>query len=655
MLSLERLLQDLQYGLRTFLRRPIFAASAVLLLALVISLNTVAFSIVDAVLLRPLPYRDPARIMAVWERPPRNVQWKRQMPPFVDFLSLQKNNHTFEAFAAAAARRYTLFANDRPEAVTGDAITAEYLPMLGIPAARGRIFLPGDNQDLSKVVLSHGLWSRLFAGRDVIGKTIDLNSKPYTIVGVMPPNFPFPSLDEGTPELWTVLSSDDREFRASPGRVCVVGRLRRSVQPTTAESEITALLREQHDRLPASSRPQGMIVRGLQRDRAEFSNAMLAEMSAAVIFLLLVACANIAGLLLSRAAERRHEMAIRYSLGATRKRVFRQLLTENVLLWSLAGLAGIVLAAAGLKLSLPFAIQSFQDLPRFNAIAMNSRAALYAVVLAFVTGALFGLVPALQGSQLELAGTLKEGSRSLLSTGRMRYWGKGLIASEVAVCIVLLLGGGLMLKSLVQLVSQPLGFQPANVATFKLQFPAEGYAQPAQRFNSAYNFYDRLLEKMAALPGVQAVGASSALPIEGTMVDAFSILGHPAATSEFMLSGIEAISPGYFQSMEIPLLAGRFLDQDDSEHSDRVALVNQTFAKRFFPSENPIGKRIKHGNEAGKEPWMTIVGVVGDVKHAGLDWDYLPEIFESYRQLTPDYAALTSQMSFVARAPDARP
>jgi putative ABC transport system permease protein len=639
--SIERLRQDLRLAARVMLRRPLFTVSAVLLLALAIGVNTTLFSIVDAVWFRPLPFPDPNHIVAVWERPPRNVQWKRQTLPFRDFLDLQRNNHSFKTLAAATSRKYIVAVGDQPESVTGEAVTAEYLSMLGVPALQGRTFLPADHPGSLQVVLSYGFGSRVFGGRNVIGQALTINSKSYTILGVMPSTFAFPSLDEGTPELWTLLSSTDQDTRVS-----VVGRIRPSVSKKAAESEAAALLRELHDRVPLAARPQGMLVRDLEADRAEFTTPILAALSVAAGLVLLIACANVAGLLLGRASERRQEMAIRYSLGAARSRIVRQLLTENVALWMLAGAAGVLLSIAAINVLRPLASQVLPELPQFNPIAVDSRAAIYALLVTFVTGVLFGLLPALQASRLDIVGVLKEGGRGLMSSRRMHYWRKALIASEVGFCVVLLIGAGLLLKSLVHLTAQPLGFRAGNDVTFKVELTSENYQKPVTR--SA--FYDRLLEQIGHLPGVESVGATSALPLNGTVVFGFSILGLPASASNFMPAGFEAISSEYFRTIGMPVFAGRNFNAGDSERADHVAIVNRTLARRYFADEDPIGKRIKPGDGTSHAAWMTIVGVVGDVKHAGLDWDYLPEIYLPYRQLDePAYQGLAPAMYFVIR------
>ncbi|MBV8811830.1 MAG: ABC transporter permease, partial [Acidobacteriaceae bacterium] len=615
----------------------------ILLLALVIAANTVLFSAIDAVWFRPLPFRDPGRIVAVSEKPPRNVQWKRQMLPPADFLTLQTNNHSFETLAAAAAERDTVLVNDRAESVSGEGVTADYLPMLGIAAKEGRTFLPSDNPEAREVVLSSNFWSRVFEGHDVIGQSLNVNSKAYTIVGVMPSSFTFPTEEEGAPELWTLMTPSDLTHS---NRVSVVGRLQRAITPQAAASEAEALLRAAHDLIPPSDRPQGMIVRDLQAQRAEFSTPMLKALSCAVGLVLFIACMNVAGLLLGRSAERRHEMAVRYSLGAARARVVRQLLTENILLWIIAGLTGLALSVLGIKLLVPIASQAFVELPQINVIGINSRVVAHTFVVTFVTGILFGLVPAVQGSRVDIVGTLKETGRGLMSSRRMHYWRKALVASEVTFCVILLIGAGLLLKSLVKLTTQPLGFRAGNDVTFRVELTGEGYKDAIAR----NNFLDRLLKQLSNLPGVQSVGATTALPLKGTVVFGFSILGHPAGHNAFMLTGNDIISPDFFRTLGIPLLAGRTFTERDSERSEQVAIVNETLVRRYFAHDNPIGQRIKQGDEKSQAPWMTVVGIVGDVKHAGLDWDTLPVIFVPYRQAIPMFQPLTREMSLVVRA-----
>jgi predicted permease len=572
----ERLSQDLQLTLRMMGARPWFAVSTVLLLALGIGVNTVMFSVVDAVWLRPLPYVDSNRLVAVWEKPARNVKWKRQMLPWSDFQDLRRDSQTFEVLVAASPCKYTAVLNDRAESVTGEAITAGYMAMLGIAALQGRTILPDDHPGAPAAVLSYRLWQRSYGSRTVVGQTLRLDSRSYTILGVMPPTFTFPSLDEGPPDLWTILTSNAESLQKNGGRVSVIGRLRPSVTAKAAEDESTALLRQVHDRVPVAWRPQGMIVRDLQSDRAEFSTPMLAALICAVTLVLLIACANVAGLLLGRAAERRQEMAVRYALGAGQARIVRQLLTENIVIWMVAGAAGMALAATCLYMFLPYVSRVLEDFPQLNPIAVNSRAAVYALLLTLTTGTLFGLAPALQASRLDIAGALKEGGRSLMSGRHAHYWRKALVACEVGFCVVLLIGAGLLTKSLVQLATQPLGFRAGNDMTFKVELSGDGYKEPGQR----YRFYDRLLETLTNLPGVEYAGATSALPLKGTVVFGCSILGHSAVPSDSMLAGNEAISPGYFQAIGIPVLRGRAFDARDSELAVRVAVVNQTLAQR---------------------------------------------------------------------------
>jgi predicted permease len=320
-------------------------------------------------------------------------------------------------------------------------------------------------------------------------------------------------------------------------------------------------------------------------------------------------------------------------------------LTENIALWMMAGAAGVAFSAMCLHSILPYVSRVFEEFPQLNPIAVNSRAAVYALLLTLATGTLFGLAPALQASRLDIAGVLKESGRSLVCGRRAHNLRKALVASEAGFSVVLLIGAGLLTKSLVQLATQPLGFQGGDVTTFKVELSGGRYKEPGRR----YRFYDRLLETMTKLPGVEYAGATSALPLQGTVVSGYSILGRPAAPNDSTLAGNEAISPGYFEALGIPVVRGRVFNVRDSEGAGPVAVINRTLAQRRFANEDPIGRRIKFGDSSSAAPWMTVVGVVGDVKHAGLDWDYLPLIYVPYRQIPAGYEGLAPEMFFVVR------
>jgi macrolide transport system ATP-binding/permease protein len=646
---LENLVRDIQFALRALLRRPVFAAAAITLLALVIGANTILLSVLDALWLRPLPFRNSERIVAVFERPPQNVQWKKQTVPFRDFLDLQRSSRSFEKLSASTARTYALsVGGGPPQIVLGEAVTANYFDMLGIAPSLGHTFLEGE-QNASEVVLSNTLWRSQFHGQSVIGHTITLNSTACTIVGVMPDTFSFPSVgDFGDPEIWTVLAPGDEEFRVTPGRVAVVGVLQESVTTQEAESEVAALLRSSQERLPVAFRPQGMIVRGLQHDRAEFIAPVLTVVSAAVALVFLLACANVAGLLLGRSTERKQEIAVRCSLGATRSRILRQLLTENLLLWFLAGLVGLILATIGLKLLLSLGLLTIHEFPHLNPIQLDWRVAALTTALTFLAGGIFGLLPAItQSSIVDIASVLKEGSRSIASGRRLQYLRRLLVSSELSISATLLLAAGLLLVSLVRLTSQPLGFQPDNLLTFKLLVSKT--FKPGFERN---DFYARLLEAIRGMPSVASVGTSSSLPlIRGALADIFTIKGQPASPNELRMAIKGAVSPDYFRTLGIPQLAGRSFDERDTETTEPIVIINETFARRFFPNENPIGRLVKNGTENRQSSWMRVVGVVGDIKHANLGWDHLPEMFFPYRQIQPDYGILTGEMFVTVRAP----
>jgi putative ABC transport system permease protein len=642
-------LQDVQYAFRVLFRHLVFTIAAILLLALVIGTNTILFSIIDALLLRPLPFHDASRMVAVWERPPRGVQWNRQMLPFQDFLDLQKTTHSFDQLEASAARRYNLNDNEgHPASVIGEVATGGYFNMLGVAPSQGHTLSPG-NEHVSEAVLSDSLWRGHFGAQNVLGKTIDLNGRAFTIVGVMPPDFSFPSLENfGDPEIWTVLAPNDQDFGGEPARVAVVGVLRPSVDMRAAESEVTALLRAAHDRVPLTYRPQGMMIKGLLRDRAQDIQPVLTVITWAVALVFLIACTNVVGLLLGRATERKQEIAVRFSLGARRFRIMRQLLIESLVLWSLGGVAGLLLAAAGLRIMLSSGLLALRDFPHLNSIEMDWRVALYSIALTFVSGAVFGFLPAwMQSSRGDSGTVLREASRTVAAGRRLNYLRRLFIVSELAISTMLLLAAGLLLVSLVRIVSQPLGFQPANILTFRLALPKT--VQPgAQRAN----FFERVLAGLRGIPSLDGAGASSSLPlVRGTVTAPFSISGRPTPPDEQRIAAREAQSPDYFRVMGIPLIAGRRFDERDTATSKPVVIINKTFAHRYFPHQNPIGQQIKNGTDNSTSPWLTVVGVVGDYKHVKLDWEYLPEMFFPIKQVPPDYSLLTAEMYFAVHGP----
>ncbi|HZT31957.1 MAG TPA: ABC transporter permease [Bryobacteraceae bacterium] len=637
----DTLAKDLSYALRAARRNPGFSLLSLSILAAGIGMCAILFSLLDALWFRPLPFVEPARLVAVWERPPRSAQWKRQTLPIADFLELQRHSRSFETLAGAAPSPYATVINQAAESLSGERVSPGYLAMLGIPALIGRTFLPGDEPGAPLAVLSYGLWRRLGSKRDIVGQSLQLNSRAHSIIGVMPPEYPFPSLEEGPPDIWTLLGPADA------GRLSVVGRLRPAASSEAAESEVAALLRESHARIASESRPSGMIVRTLQQDRAEPARPAAAAISGAVALILLIACANVAGLLLGRGVERQHEIAVRYSLGASRSRIVGQLLIENLLLWFTAGAAGVALAVEGIgMLSAPGA-RILGAFPAVHSLAVDWRCLACAFGVTLLTGVLFGALPAFQSSRRDPAAALRQSGRGLILPRGMRRWGRTLVAGEAAISVVLLVSAGLLLRSAVRLSAQPLGFRPAGLLTFRV----ESMELRDRQWPDRQNFFDRVLAAVRVLPGVQAAGATSSLPLQGTVVGPCRLFDR-AGSAEPMAAAV-AVSADYFRTLGVALIAGRTLNAHDTELADRVVVISEEMARRHFQGQNAVGQRINWGNSAAPL-WSTVVGVVGNVKYAGLDWDLLPTVYLPYRQLAPENRGLTAHMSFVLRTAGGR-
>jgi predicted permease len=638
--TIEHLGQDLSYALRLFSRTPSFTAVITLTLALGIGASITLFSVLDAVMLRPLPFREPARLFALWERPPQTAQWKRQTVPYPLFLDWQREAKSLEEIAGFTGRDFTLMASDRPELVRGDVVGPNFFTLLVIRPAYGRTILPSDLNGGPVVVLSYSLWKERFGGSPtLVGNAITLNGLPHTVVGVLPFEASLPILEQ-RPTLWTLLKPDDPEFAQHPGRVAVLGRLRGNVAASLAQSELTTIQREFQKQQPNGQRAEGVIVRSLQEDRAETIRPTLMVVAGAVAALLLIGCANVASLLLGRSIERTREMAVRASLGASRARLVRQLVTELFLLWSLGGAFGIALAAAAVRWfssSTPFPAEDF---PAHAGVVIDARVVGFAFGLTLTTAVLFGVLSALQGSRLNLVESLKASGRGTSSTRSTQRWRTLLVASEVSLSVLLLAGAGLLITSLARLSSQPLGFQPDGLLTFKLQLPQADYSTDAQRIQ----FHRALLSRLKALPGVEAVGTTSARPLGGIVAAPFTADGPPVASDAGPVwSGQQAVDSDYFRAMGISVVKGRVFDDRDAELGEPVVIINETLARKYFPGQDPINRRIKHGTPTQNATWMRVVGVVKDVKQAGLEWDFLPETFVPYPQISGAYAKVVAK------------
>ncbi len=638
---METLLQDLRYAFRVLIKSPSFTAIAVLTLALGIGANTAIFSVVNAILLRPLAFHDSSRIMLIAEK----SKYPDPSVSYQNFVDWRDQSHSFESVQGMRASTITLTGAGEPERLNARWVTSGLFPLLGVKAGLGRTFR--DDEDRAggapAVVISYGLWQRRFGGAtDVLNKSINLDSRPYTVVGVLPRAFEFLRADDVylpfTP--WAKTLPDDRNWH--PG-IFAIGRLKQGVSREQANTEMVAIAKRLEEQYPIYNTGTSADVIPLQEQVVKNVRPALLLLVGAVSFVLLIACANVANLLLARAAYRGREVAIRASMGAGRARLIRQLLTESILLSLAGGIFGLLLAWASLG---PLLNISAGSLPlAFTIVGLNRSVLLFTILVSVITGLVFGIAPALRATRLDLRETLNEGSRGSTSgPGHQRLRGI-LIASEFALAMLLLVGAGLLLRSFSRLQDVSTGFQPDHLLVADLPLSQTAYAKPEQR----YGFFDRLVGRAQTLPGVRSVGAASALPVSGIGgLLHFNIYGRPPKTpNDYIAAGYRAVTANYFETLSVPLLQGRFLTPADKEKTPAVVVINATMAKTYFPGENPLGKRMQIGATPESEvPWMEVVGVVGDVTQ-GLGLEPKSEMYLPYRQA--DQVLPVFQLSVVLR------
>jgi putative ABC transport system permease protein len=623
----DEMFQDLRFGARMLLKNPGFTLIAVFTLSLGIGANTAIFSVVNAVVLRPLPFPEPERLIRLWESNPGRgwPEFSASAPNFADW---RKQQSVWEQLAAYEFATFNLTGGE-PERVAALGVTANLFTALGVAPALGRNFLPEEEQaGRNRVaILSDGLWQRRFgADPGLIGCRIQLSGESYTVVGVMPPRF---QLTPGT-EVWTPLVLDPAvaPWRAdrSNHNLHVIGRLKPGVSLAQAQAAMDTLARQLEQQYPKSNAGWGVRMRTFYDWLVpEQIRRSVLVLFAAVGFVLLIACANVANLLLARASTRQREMALRAALGASRLRVMRQLLTESLLLAGLGGLAGALLALWGVSL---LKAGAALNIPRLDETRLDLRVLGFTMGVALLTGLIFGLAPAWQASKLNLSETLKEGGRGGAG-GSRRGWRGALVVGEVALALVLLLGAGLMIRSFANLQNAPLGFAPENVLTMQINLPGSKYGEKAQRVN----FYNQLLERMRTAPGVVDAAAVTQLPLFSGASWAQEITpeGRDAAPDGAKLSARTfAVTPRYFQTMGIPLLQGRDFTEQDSGDAQLNFIVSESFARRFWPNENPLGKRFRVNSF---DLFGAVVGVVGNVRNAGLESEGGPAFYFAYGRI----------------------
>jgi putative ABC transport system permease protein len=639
---MDTILYDLRYALRVLSRNPGFTAIAILTLALGIGANTAIFSVVNAVLLRPLTFRDPARLVVVAEKNPYGVI----STSYLNWMDWRDQNHCFESVEATRTTTLTLTETGEPERLNTHMSTAGLFPLLGVNAIAGRTFTAGEDRagGAPVAVLSYGLWQRRFGGsREILGKPINLDSRPYTVIGVLPPGFqllqPADVFVPFTP--WAKTLPDDRNWH--PG-ILAIARLRPEISREQARTEMMAITKRLEEQYPLYNTGISADVVGLQEQMVQNVRPALFLLLGAVSFVLLMACVNVANLLLARAASRGREVAIRTSMGASRARIVRQLLTESVLVSLAGGILGLLLASASLG---PLLKISAGSVPKVFSVQLDRWVLAFTLGVSVLTGLLFGLVPALRTAKLDLRERLNEASRGSTAGPRQHRLRGALVGAEIALAMLLLVGAGLLLRSFERLQEVSAGFSPDHLLLADLPLSQNAYAKPEQRFQ----FFDRLVDHARSLPGVRSAAAASFLPVSGGGgLIHFNISGRPPKSpNEFTAAGYRMVSTNYFETLGVPLLQGRLFTPGDHENSPAVVVINSTMARIYFPNENPLGKRMQLGATPTPEkevPTMEIVGVVGDVLQ-GLDLGPKAEMYLPFKQA--DALLPVFQMTVVLR------
>jgi len=617
---METLIQDLRYGARLLLKKPGFTLIAVVTLALGVGANTAIFSVINTVLLKPLPYNDGDRLVAVWGKL-KTVDQVELSPNEIEYY--RERVRSFTQLAASERANLNLTGSGDPVRLEGQAVTANLFPMLGVAPVLGRTITDEEDRTKARVaVLSYGFWKQRLAGKsDAVGQTIVLDGKNYEVIGVMPREFHYPPPLTGYKqgEIWVPRSLETEKNRDAHN-LFTIGQLAPGAAFLEARAEMEGIVRQRE--LETSQQRLGINLIPLQAQVGRQLRPSLLILAGAVAFVLLIACANVANLLLASASGRQKEIAVRLAIGASRRRVVGQLLTESVLLSVLGGGVGLLLAIWGNE---GIRRLGATQIPRADQLTVDATVLGFTLLLSVVTVAVFGLVPALQSSRADYNATLKEGGRSGSADGRHRLRG-ALVVVEVALSLVLLVGAGLMIKSFWRLLNVDPGFNPRNLLAIELSLTSDRYAEDTQRAV----FYQQLLERVSALPGVQTAAIVNHPPFSGRRgINAFKIEGRPApkGLDDMPLADFRAISPNYFQMMGIPLLGGREFTDAEAKGTLQTVIVNRAFAERYWPQEDPVGRRLSDGDD-----WMTVVGVVGDLHQSGLDQEAAPHVYASFMQ-----------------------
>jgi len=639
--TVESILSDVKFSIRQFRKSPGFTFVVVVILALGIGANTTVFSIVDAVILRPLPYLQPQRLVEV--KTSQEQHFESSNVSYPDFFDWRAQNHNFEHLVSYHDTSFTLTGVARALRLDGEVVSWDLLPALGIAPELGRGFTPDEEKRGTRVLLiSYSLWASQFAeDKSVLGRTISMSGNLYTIIGVMPPSFRFP-VNQPKTSFWTTIAADDDPSDPHPPLtnrgmhfLTVIGRLKSGVTVAQADQDMKALAARLAQQYPKSNiRHNSAQVETELTSLLGDTSTLLMVVLGAVGLVLLIACGNIANLLLARMRERQREIALRSALGAGRSRIVRQLLAENLMQGAVGGLVGCALAFVLTPVVLRLIGES---VPRAADAGVNLPVLGFALLVSLLSGVVFGIVPAVTASKTDLVRTLKEGGRS--DTGRHNWLRSALIVGQVTLGIVLTAGAGLLITSFVNLTHMDEGFRPDHVLTFTFETPDSRYKDTRPQF------YREYFEKLRALPGVQAAGGSMFLPMIDDLASvSFENPEHPAPEGQRPGAELSLNSTDFFRTLGVPLLEGRDFTNADDVKAPQVMLVNQAFAQRYFPGEDAVGKKLKPGvvnATSGGPPWREIVGVVGNVRHSATQREMAPVMYLAASQ-TPNWCCLYS-------------
>ena len=634
---MNSIIKDIRFALRGLLKHPGFAAIAVITLALGIGGSTSIFTVVDAALLRGLPYKSPDRLYHIWENTPKKEFPKREFS-YPDYQDYQQNN-VFEGLAAYTGGGVILSGQGDPENLNSPRVSANFFSVLGVDPILGRTFQAGeDTQGGPKVtILTYGLWQRRFGGDPgIVGKALTLNGESYTVVGVLPANFQFALRPA---DLFTPYQPTQNQLtRRFMHGTNLIGRLKSDKSVSDAQAELSLIASRIEQQFQDSHAGTTARIVPLQEEVVGSVRPILLVLLAAVGFVLLIACANVASLLLTRSLSRQKEVAIRSALGASRSRVIRQFLTESMLLSIVGGAAGLVIAYWGVPALVAVLPQSqLNAMPFLTALHLNAGILTFSFALSLLTGLIFGLAPAMQSSKLDLNEALKEGGRQT-SIGAGHRLRSAMVVTEIALAVVLLVGAGLMMKSLFRLLKTNVGFKTENVLTAFVILPPSKYNDTKKQIN----FNDQLRERVQSLPGVTGAGTVNILPVNGGNTTRFFVDGDPIpAPGQEIEANIRTVSDDYFTALGVPVVAGRAFDARDTENGQSVVIIGKTIADRVFAGRDPIGRKLRYSSIQADGD--IVVGVVGDVKITGLDEAVRPVLYYPFRQSASTFQNLVAR------------